>query len=206
MSKQVVERLVAEFGARILEVNDFRGDDEVRVAPSDWVAVATFLRDNDACVMDHFTDLTAIDWPERAPEEPRFDVLVLVRSYSKKHRIRVRTRVAENEKVPTLVHVWPGADWAEREVWDMFGIPFDGHPDLRRILLYPEFEGFPLRKDYPIEKAQPSCRTAKWRFLVPPFGADMGQPWGRGTGRRVSITKSTTFRRPSLFRKASAAC
>jgi NADH-quinone oxidoreductase subunit C len=181
MSKTVVERLKAHFGPRILGVSDFRGDDEVTVAPKDWVEVATFLRDDPELAMSHFVDLTAIDWPEREPDAPRFDVLVMVRSLSKKYRIRVRTKVADGAKLATLVGVWAGADWAEREVWDMFGIPFEGHPDLRRILMYDEFEGHPLRKDYPIEKTQPLVpyRAVEGLEKLPPFGIDEGQPFAR---------------------------
>lgn len=181
MSKKVVERLSAQFGAKILATNDFRGDDEVTVACGDWVAVATFLRDDPELAMNHFVDLTAIDWPERAPNAPRFDVVLSVRSVAKKHRVRVRTMVKDGEKVPSVVGVWAGADWAEREVWDMFGIPFEGHPDLRRILMYDEFEGHPLRKDYPIERTQPLIpyRDAEGIAKLPPFGLDEGQPFSR---------------------------
>jgi NADH-quinone oxidoreductase subunit C len=92
----------------------------------------------------------------------RFDVLFMVRSLGKKHRIRVRTQIPDGE-VADALQACGGADWAEREVWDMFGIDFDGHPDMRRILMYDEFVGHPLRKDYPIEKAcSRSWSTAKW--------------------------------------------
>ena len=155
MSQRLLQRLVAQFGGKILESNGFRGDDEAVVAPADWLAVARFLRDDPACAMDHFIDLTAIDYPER---EQRFDVVLLVRSLEKKHRIRVKTRVRDAEQLDSLVSVWKGADWTEREVFDMFGIRFKGHPDLRRILMYDEFVGYPLRKDYPKEKRQPLVR------------------------------------------------
>lgn len=180
MSAAAVERLKSRFGDRILEATEFRGDDQVRVAPKDWVEVATFLRDDPELKMDLFVDLTAVDWPEREPE-PRFDVVLIVRSIEKKHRVHVLTRVADGEKLPTLSGVWAGANWAEREIWDMFGIPFDAHPDLRRILMYPEFEGHPLRKDYPIDRVQPLVpyRDAEDIYKLPPFGAGEGQPWAR---------------------------
>ncbi|MCA9581385.1 MAG: NADH-quinone oxidoreductase subunit C [Myxococcales bacterium] len=196
MSKAVIEALTAEFGDRIVETNDFRGDDEARVALADWVPVAKFLRFNPACRMDHLVDLTAIDWPEREPEAERFDVVLMLRSTEHGHRVRLRTRVADGANVPTLVDLWAGTNWAEREVWDMFGIPFEGHPDLRRILMYEEFVGYPLRKDYPIEKTQPLVpyREVPGLAKLPPFGAEEGQPWGRidwasrlaGTERHVS--------------------
>ncbi|MBX3248812.1 MAG: NADH-quinone oxidoreductase subunit C [Myxococcales bacterium] len=182
MSKKVITRLQKELGDVILETASFRGDEEVVVAPKHWVSVATFLRDDPELSMDHFTDLTAVDWPEREMQgEPRFDVLLLVRSLDKKHRIRVKTYVKDGEKLPTLTTVWPGANWAEREVWDMFGIAFEGHKDLRRILLYEEFEGFPLRKDYPIDRVQPlvEYRDVDDTLKLPPFGIEEGQPFAR---------------------------
>lgn len=180
MSQQVVDRLKEEFGERILSAETFRGDERVLVKPETWVEVANFLKSD--CAMDHFTDLTAVDYPEREPEEPRFEVILCMRSFSTKQRIIVKTKLADGASLPTLTTVWVGADWAEREVFDMFGIKFAGHPDLRRVLLYEEFVGHPLRKDYPIDRTQP---LVPYRELpgqltkLPPFGQDEGQPWGR---------------------------
>jgi NADH-quinone oxidoreductase subunit C len=180
MSKLVIERLKAQFGDRILETTDFRGDDAARVNADAWIEVAQFLKS--ACGMTHFIDMTAVDYPEREPEEPRFEVVLLLRSLEKGHRVRIKTRVADGQSLPTLIKVWAGADWAEREIWDMFGIRFEGHPDLRRVLLYEEFVGHPLRKDYPIEKTQPLIPYREDAFGVsklPPFGQDEGQPFSR---------------------------
>lgn len=178
MSKKVIDRLRKDLGAAILDTSDARGDFEARVAKKDWKRTALFLRDELA--MNHIIDLTAIDYPEREPE-PRFELKLIVRSMSTGERIRIATRVGDGEKVDSLCDVWRGANWAEREVFDMFGIPFEGHPDLRRILMYPEFEGHPLRKDYPIGKAQPLIpyRDVEGTDKLPPFGDDEGQPWGR---------------------------
>jgi len=180
MSQLVLERLRARFGEKILQTSSFRGDEEAIVAPADWLEVATFLRDDPECAMNHFVDVTAVDYPEREPETPRFDLLLFVRSLAKKHRIRLKTRLREDQGAATLSQVWLGADWTEREVYDMFGIKFDGHPDLRRILMYEEFKGYPLRKDYPINKTQP---LVEYRDVGPsklaPFGGDMGNPFGR---------------------------
>jgi NADH-quinone oxidoreductase subunit C len=98
-----------------------------------------------------------------------------------KHRVRLKTRVGEDESLESVVPVWPGANWGEREVFDMFGIRFEGHPDLRRILMYDEFVGHPLRKDYPIEKTQPLVPYREVADIdkLPPFGPDEGQPWTR---------------------------
>ena len=179
MSKAVIERLQAQFGERILETHDYRGDDTAVVPASAWIEVARFLKSELA--MNQFIDLTAVDYPEREPELPRFEVVLHVRSLSLKHRVRLKTRVADAEALPTLTGVWAGADWGEREIWDMFGIKFEGHPDLRRVLLYEEFVGFPLRKDYPIERTQPLVpyREVEGLTKLPPFGLDEGQPFSR---------------------------
>ncbi|MBO6937298.1 MAG: NADH-quinone oxidoreductase subunit C [Deltaproteobacteria bacterium] len=197
MSQKVVKKLEKEFGDKILAKDDFRGDDEVTIALGSWVKAAEFLKSDPDCAMDHFGDLTAVDWPEREAEGgERFDLVLYLRSVEKKHRIFLRARVADGKKAPTLTPVYPGANWAEREVYDMFGIEFADHPDLRRILMYEEFEGFPLRKDYPIDKAQPlvEYRDVDDTLKLPPFGIEEGQPFGRidwegrleGVGEQVS--------------------
>lgn len=181
MSKKLLERLTAQFGDRILETSDFRGDEVALVAAKDWVEVATFLRDDADTQMNHFIDLTAVDYPEREPDLPRFDVLLSLRSIEKNHRFRLKTRVEDDAEAPTLTSVWAGTNWAEREVFDMFGIRFSGHPDMRRILMYEEFVGHPLRKDYPIDRAQPLVpyRDEADITKLPPFGVEEGQPWAR---------------------------
>jgi NADH-quinone oxidoreductase subunit C len=180
MSLKVLARLTARFGETILATESFRGDDEALVAPDNWLAVARFLRDDPDCAMNHFIDITAADYPEREPVIPRFDVLLFVRSLGKNHRVRLKTRVRDGEDLDTLTGIWGGADWTEREVYDMFGVRFRGHPDLRRILMYDEFVGYPLRKDYPITKTQP---LIPYRDVGPsklaPFGPEEGNPYGR---------------------------
>jgi NADH-quinone oxidoreductase subunit C len=211
MSKNVLDRLKAEFSDRILETTSFRGDDLAIVHRKDWKAVASFLRDDPACAMDHFIDITATDYPEREPALPRFDLLLIVRSMKHGHRVHLKVRLGEAEGVASLVDVWAGANWGEREVYDMFGIRFEGHPDLRRILLYDEFEGFPLRKDYPVDRAQPlvEYRAVSDIDKLPPFGPDEGQPWGRIdwterlAGRDVQVSPAIgeqTGQRSSLSR------
>jgi NADH-quinone oxidoreductase subunit C len=112
-----------------------------------------FLRDDTDCQFDMLTDVTAVDY---LGEEPRFEMVYHLYSVPKNKRLRVKARVGERApEIATLCELWPSANWMEREVWDLYGIRFAGHPDLRRILLYEEFEGHPLRKDYPKEKRQP---------------------------------------------------
>lgn len=182
MSKRVLDRLRAEFGERILETTEFRGDEVAIVAPADWVEIATFVKRDPECMMNHFTDITAADFPEREPEVARFDVVLCVRSMLHRHRVRLKTRVGDGEELATLGGVWAGAAWGEREVYDMFGIRFAGHQDMRRILLYEEFVGHPLRKDYPIDRTQPLVPYRDDGLVgskLPPFGQDEGQPWTR---------------------------
>ena len=120
------------------------------------LALLTFLRDDPATKMEMFTDLTVVD---RFNTEPRFDVVLHLYSVSLKVRIRLYAGVPEEDPtLDTLVPVWAGANWFEREAYDLYGVRFRGHPDLRRILMYPEFVGHPLRKDYPKEKRQPLVR------------------------------------------------
>src|SRR5438067_433907 len=116
MSKKVVDRLKAQFGPKILEATDFRGDDTVVVASADWALVGAFLRDDAECAMDMPVDYTAVDYPDRAA---RFEVIFFARSLEKKHRIRMKTRIGEGDKVPTLIDVWEGVNWPEREIFDM---------------------------------------------------------------------------------------
>jgi NADH-quinone oxidoreductase subunit C len=111
------------------------------------------LRDHPDTRFEQLSDLTAVDYLGRTP---RFEVVYQLYSLSLNHRLRVKVPVPEEAAVlPSATGLWKAANWAERETWDMFGIRFAGHPDLRRILMYPEFQGHPLRKDYPVNQRQP---------------------------------------------------
>ena len=163
MSTKVLDRLKAQFGASILETSSFRGDDCAIVPTSSRRAVATFLRDDAECAFDHFIDITAVDYPEREADGiGRFDLVLHLRSMSKKHRVRLKARVKDGEEVDSLTSLWAGADWTEREVFDMFGIRFRGHPDLRRILMPEDFPDFPLRKDFPVQGKMTDQEWAEW--------------------------------------------
>jgi NADH-quinone oxidoreductase subunit C len=157
MSQNVLERLKAQFtGGELLDTGSQHGDEWARVRRDAWAAVATFLRDDPATKMEMFTDLTVVD---RFSTEPRFDVVLHLYSVSLKQRVRLYAGVPEEDPtLETLCPVWAGANWFEREAYDLYGVRFKGHPDLRRILMYPEFVGHPLRKDYPKEKRQPLVR------------------------------------------------
>jgi len=122
------------------------GELNVDVAPSNIAGFVEFLKTDASCRFSTLIDITAVDYPERAK---RFDVVYHFLSMFQNHRIRLRVSVREDEMVPSIVDVHPSANWFEREVFDMFGIVFSGHPDLRRILTDYGFRGFPLRKDFP---------------------------------------------------------
>jgi NADH-quinone oxidoreductase subunit C len=119
------------------------------IAPARRVLdVARHLRDAPDAAFDFCSDVTATDWPPRAQ---RFDVIYCLYSTRLRHRVRVKVRAGEDEPVPSVTVVWPAANWLEREVYDLFGVRFEGHPDLRRILMPDEWQGHPQRKDYPLE-------------------------------------------------------
>ncbi|MEY4982146.1 MAG: hypothetical protein RIR62_412 [Pseudomonadota bacterium] len=122
------------------------GELTIEVQPALIESFVEFLRDDPACRFSSLVDITAVDHPER---EKRFDLVWHFLSMYQNHRIRIKAAVGEEEMVPSLVPVHPSANWFEREVFDMFGILFSGHPDLRRILTDYGFRGFPLRKDFP---------------------------------------------------------
>lgn len=180
MAQKVVDAVKAKFGDAIVATSSQHGDEVIVVKRDKLVAVATFLKDDPAMAFDVPVFCTAIDlltWDplgRRGDPEPgtrpaydpgenndglRFEVCYQLRSLAHRHRLRVKVQVKENDaKVPSLAALWPAFDWQERETFDMYGIRFDGHPDLRRIYLYDEFVGYPLRKDYPKDKRQPLVR------------------------------------------------
>lgn len=124
------------------------GDWTVIIEAAKIIEVAAHLRQAPDALFDLCSDVTATDWPLRAE---RFDIIYCLYSTRHRHRIRVKTKVAENQPYPSVTPVWPAADWLEREVWDMFGVNFTGHPDRRRILMPEDWQGYPQRKDYPLE-------------------------------------------------------
>jgi NADH-quinone oxidoreductase subunit C len=154
MAQIVLERLRRKFGAAILETHNEHGDETAVVETSRLREVAEFLRDDRELQFNLPVDCTAVDYLGR--REPRFEVIWHLYSVPQRHRVRIKVRVTEEDpSCPALTLVWPGMDWHEREAWDMYGIRFVGHPNLKRVLMYEEFVGFPLRKDYPVDKRQP---------------------------------------------------
>ncbi len=137
--------VATRFGEKVSSAIAF-GELTLTCEASDIIDVLTFLRDDPDCRFVSFTDITAADYPER---ERRFDVVYHLLSPYKNARVRVKVEVGEGDDVPTAIPVFKAADWFEREVFDLFGIMFSGHPDLRRILTDYGFQGHPLRKDFP---------------------------------------------------------
>ena len=172
-SEALVDRLVALLpGARAFPADVARGNAVLVLDRGALPEALRALRDHPDARFEQLSDLTAVDYRGRTP---RFEVIYQLYSISLNHRLRVKVPVPEDDPVvPTATGVWKSANWAERETWDMFGIRFDGHPDLRRILMYPEFEGHPLRKDYPLARRQP---------LVPERDP-IARPWYPRNGAR----------------------
>lgn len=141
----MVAKLKSHYGSGIREANKYLGQNYMIVEPSLVSELLQVLRDQEE--FDYCVDVTAVHYP---PREKQFDVVWILYSFSRNERIRVKTMIAEGESVPSAVPIWPAANWLEREVYDMFGIHFHGHPNLKRILLPDGWEGHPLRKDYGI--------------------------------------------------------
>jgi NADH-quinone oxidoreductase subunit C len=149
-----IKYLREKFPDQILASHAFRGDETIVVRREALSEVFRALKAEPKLDFDFLTDITAVDYLGK--KEPRFEVIYHLYSMRLKQRLRVKAPVpADDPEVDSLVPLWKGANWLEREVWDMFGIRFRGHPDLRRILLYEEFQGYPLRKDYPVNQRQP---------------------------------------------------
>lgn len=149
----MLDQLKERFGADILAADSAHGEETIVIARAGALGLMRALRDEDAFAFDFLADLTAVDWPARAP---RFDVVYHLHSLKRCHRLRVKIATGEPDaSVASVAELWKSADWLERECYDMFGIRFQGHPDLRRILMYDSFDGHPLRKDYPVGRRQP---------------------------------------------------
>jgi NADH-quinone oxidoreductase subunit C len=149
----LLDHLKERFGVDIVAADSARDEETIVIARERTLDLMRALRDEEAFAFDFLADLTAVDWPARAP---RFDVVYHLHSLKRGHRLRVKVATGEPDPwVASVAGLWKSANWLERECYDMFGIRFEGHPDLRRILMYDSFEGHPLRKDYPVNRRQP---------------------------------------------------
>jgi NADH/F420H2 dehydrogenase subunit C len=132
----------------VAQLSLYVGDWTVIVPAAKLLEVGRFLRDTPEAGFDFCSDLTASDWPPRAQ---RFDVIYCLYSTRHRRRVRLKVRAGESDPVPSVTGLWPSTNWLEREVYDLFGVNFVGHPDLRRILMPDDWQGYPQRKDYPLE-------------------------------------------------------
>jgi len=191
---ETLERLGETIAAALAGsvVGHWIAHDELTITASarDIVNVVTFLRDDERCQFFSFIDITAVDWPAR---ERRFDVVYHLLSPTLNARVRLRGEADETTQVPSIIDVFPGADWFERECYDLYGVIFTGHPDMRRILTDYGFDGHPLRKDFPLtgfvevryddqekrvlyEPVRLNQEFRKFDFLSPWEGADYPLP------------------------------
>lgn len=158
MAARLLELLQRECPDALVETGSHAGDEIAVVHREHLVAVLTLLKTHAEAKMQMLSDLTVVDY---LGQQPRFEVVYQLYSIALKHRLRVKVRVGDEEGecwVPTATGLWYSANWAEREAWDLYGMRFEGHPDLRRILMYEEFVGHPLRKDFPQNGRQPLIR------------------------------------------------
>jgi NADH-quinone oxidoreductase subunit C len=148
--EQIAEMIKEKFPEQVVEVINAKDQVSVVIKRDQSFAILKYLHDDPMLSFDHLRDLTAVDWSKK--KEVRFEVVYNLLSLKFRHIIRIKAQVPENDpKIGTVVPIWEGANWHERECYDMFGIEFVGHPDLRRILMPEDWEGFPLRKDYPLK-------------------------------------------------------
>jgi NADH-quinone oxidoreductase subunit C len=144
----VVDRLKARFPEEVEEVAYFAGEAIVRLRKERLTEILRVLRDDEDLRFDYLSNLTAVHWPQKPKQ---FEVVYHLYSIAKRHRVALKIELADGEEAPTASGVWATANWHEREVFDLFGIRFAGHPDMTRILMTDEWVGHPLRKDYPLE-------------------------------------------------------
>jgi NADH-quinone oxidoreductase subunit C len=153
MAKKLIDIVEREFTDEVLDSHSEKGQDTVTIKRDRLRDIMAFLRNDDATKLDFLRLVTGVDYLRR---QPRFEVAYIMYSTVHKHMLTVRVPVEEDDcKVPSINDIFGTAGWFEREVWDFYGIEFEGHPDLRRVLMYEEFEGHPLRKDYSKQSGQP---------------------------------------------------
>ena len=160
---QTLDQIKNRFSGAVLEESQFRGDLRITVKKDSFLALMQYLQEDAALGYDLLIDILSMDYPDRTP---RFEVAYVLFSTAACRRLIVKLQVAEAEDIPTVTGIWKTANWQEREVFDLMGIRFSGHPDLRRILTWDNFEGHPLRKDFPLEGKDSSHRF--WPSLVQP--------------------------------------
>ncbi|MEE8416455.1 MAG: NADH-quinone oxidoreductase subunit C [Desulfobacterales bacterium] len=143
----LVERLLQHFDGEVLDTVVYKDEVSHLVKKNALLLICRFLKNDPEFKMNYLVDVLGVDY---VPASPRFEVVYHLYSIPKRHRIRLKVKLNDGESVPSVTGIWQSANWPERETYDMFGITFDRHPDLKRIYMAPDWEGFPLRKDYPL--------------------------------------------------------
>lgn len=159
-----------------LDINENRGILELKADISIFIKLMNYLKENSACSFNVLMDLTAVDYLHKRPDVQRFDLVYLLWSTASMQRVRVMVTAGVNEKIPTVSGIWKGANWPEREVYDLFGIEFTGHPVMERILMPENFRGHPLRKDFPLEGIGEDYLIES--ILIEPDSGDTGNKQG----------------------------
>ncbi len=167
-----MEALKEKFGGEFVKSYSFLGQNQIEVKKDRIVEIMRFLRDNELGLFNYLVDETAVHWPKT--EE--FEIVYILYSFAKNERLRVKTRIKEWEPIESVVGIWTTANWLEREVYDMFGVQYAGHPNLKRILLPEDWVGYPLRKDYNIR-----LQDVEW--VREHLGIDSGQKYYVGEAR-----------------------
>ena len=165
----IVERIEESMPGAVLGHNRFRGDLTVEVSPEGYPDVVKFIFGEGYQLM---IDLTAVDWLGRPDRKERFDLVVHFQNLVSQERLRVKVKLDDGQAIASITGIHKTADWFEREVFDMFGIHFEGHPNLKRLMMWDDFEGHPLRKDFPLYGGDPWC------------GSGMGAPFPTAGGGR----------------------
>ncbi|MEW6457040.1 MAG: NADH-quinone oxidoreductase subunit C [Acidobacteriota bacterium] len=145
--EKILKRIRENFSQSIEDVKFQFGELTVRIKKEFLIPLLEFLKTDEVTQLNFLSDLTAVDYPDR---EKRFELVYHLFSIPNKNRLRIKLWISEKEKAPSITRIWEASNWLEREIFDMFGIEFEGHPDLKRILLSEDWEGHPLRKDYPL--------------------------------------------------------
>jgi NADH-quinone oxidoreductase subunit C len=149
-SIQIAEKIKEQFPDEVLEIKEFRGQASVTLKKEKILDIGRYLHDDPELGLDYLVDVCGVDY--QGKKDKRFEVVYHLYSMKHRHMVRLKAVVGEEDtKIDSVMPVWAGANWHEREAFDMYGIIFNGHPDLRRVLLPEDWEGYPLRKDYPVK-------------------------------------------------------
>ena len=182
---QMVTALKEKFGEAVLSTVEFRGEHTLNVTLATARPILKYCRDEMA--FDYLMDISSLD---HLGEEPRFEMVYELYGYGHLQSLRIKAKIPDGEDVPTVSDIWPTANWHEREIWDMMGIKFSGHPDLRRILMWEGYPYFPLRKDFPLAGKPSEMPDVAFTGVAPmadgPFVTSAGAP---DTGAREPRAK-----------------